>query len=194
MKRNAAALIRIFTAAPIVSMALLIALLIRVPQLFHGIGSFLIAVLFIVIVPLAAYPLQKHLNRFKNKGREGQRNLAIVTAGVGYALGAAAAVIRRESGDMVLIYITYLLSWLILVLLNKAVHIRASGHACGTAGPLAVGSHFFGVWAVAIGVVVLALVYWSSLKLKRHTPRELACGTLVPVVALAIAIIITKMT
>ena len=86
MKRNAAALIRIVTAAPIVSMALLLVLFLAVPQLFHGVGSFLMAVLFIVIVPLAAYPLQKHLKNFKNKGREGQRNLAIVTAGAGYAL------------------------------------------------------------------------------------------------------------
>jgi len=194
MKRNAAALIRIVTAAPIVSMALLLVLFLAVPQLFHGVGSFLMAVLFIVIVPLAAYPLQKHLKNFKNKGREGQRNLAIVTAGAGYALGTAAALIAREDRGMMLIYLTYFVSWLILVLLNKAIHIRASGHACGTAGPLAVGAHFFGIWAALIGVVILALVYWSSLKLKRHTPRELACGTLVPAVSLAIAVMIIKMT
>ena len=103
MKRNAAALIRIVTAAPIVSMALLLVLFLAVPQLFHGVGSFLMAVLFIVIVPLAAYPLQKHLKNFKNKGREGQRNLAIVTAGAGYALGTAAALIAREDRGMMLI-------------------------------------------------------------------------------------------
>ena len=174
--------------------ALLLVLFLAVPQLFHGVGSFLMAVLFIVIVPLAADPLQKHLKNFKNKGREGQRNLAIVTAGAGYALGTAAALIAREDRGMMLIYLTYFVSWLILVLLNKAIHIRASGHACGTAGPLAVGAHFFGIWAALIGVVILALVYWSSLKLKRHTPRELACGTLVPAVSLAIAVMIIKMT
>ena len=117
-----------------------------------------------------------------------------MTAGAGYALGTAAALIAREDRGMMLIYLTYFVSWLILVLLNKAIHIRASGHACGTAGPLAVGAHFFGIWAALIGVVILALVYWSSLKLKRHTPRELACGTLVPAVSLAIAVMIIKMT
>ena len=43
---------------------------------------------------------------------------------------------------------------------------------------------FFGLRALW-GLAVLALVYWASLKMRRHTLPELVWGTALPVAAMA---------
>lgn len=189
MKEKAAKTIRILTTAPLMGLYTISLLFLFREKQFGGIGSYLLSIFFLVVLPLLAYPLQPHLRRFKHRGREGQRDLAMLMAGVGYALGIIAALIQGENRDLLLIYLTYLISWIIIAVLNKAVKIRASGHAGGAAGPIAALVYFLGPWAL-LGVIALIAVYWSSLLLGRHTLGELALGTLVPVVSLLIALIL----
>lgn len=183
--------VRVLTVAPIMALVLLTIIKIGQPAVFQETYNYVLAVIFLTVLPISAYPLQPVVPYFKGKGREGQRNLAIVMAVLGYILGICAALIFHAAGNLLLIYGTYLLSGLLILLFNKGFKIRASGHACGVAGPIALLVYFFGSIAL-ISVVLLALVYWASLQMKRHTPRELILGTLLPVIALVLTRLVVR--
>ena len=88
---------------------------------------------------------------------------------------------------MTTVFLTYFLSIVILTLLNKVIKVRASGHACGIAGPLTLAVYFLGAHSVVWCAVIFAAVIWSSLVLKRHTFGELVWGGLTAVAAFFIA-------
>ena len=79
-----------------------------------------------------------------------------------------------------MIYLEYLISGVVIFFINKCFGFRASGHACGVAGPVAL-MVYFGIKALLPGVLVLALTFWASLKMKRHTAEQLLGGTAIPV-------------
>ena len=68
---------------------------------------------------------------------------------------------------------------------NKLLHRKASGHACGVAGPAAL-LIYFGVPAWIPALLVLAAVWWASLVMRRHTLGQLAGGTVIPVAVMAV--------
>jgi hypothetical protein len=82
------------------------------------------------------------------------------------------------------IYLVYFISGLLIILFNKFLKIRASGHACGIVGPLVLATYFLGYQGIITGILIFVLVCWSSLKLKRHTLTQLLWGGLIPLIAL----------
>lgn len=181
--------IRIVTVAPVMAFAALSVLFVCDGSVFRGTADYITAVLLLVAVPLLAYPLQPIIPGFKDKGRDGQRRLAIVMAVVGYIFGILAAFITHASKGLKLIYMVYFISGVMILLFNKVLKIKASGHACGVAGPLAYLAYFLGAYAL-IGLPVMALVYLASLKMKRHKLSELLTGSVIPCAALGISLII----
>jgi hypothetical protein len=171
------------------ALLLLIILFITNMQFFGNTLNLMLAIFFLVALPLLAYPLQPLLPYFKHKGREGQRNLALLMASVGYILGVITAAIMPVSDSLLIIYLTYLLSGISLVLLNKVFKIKASGHACGVAGPIFSLIYFIGPWLL-FGILILAAVFWASLKMNRHDKAELLIGTTVPTYALLLSFLI----
>jgi len=153
----------------------------------------LFALLFLSVFPLLAYPLQPLVPGFRGKGREGQRNLAIVMSVIGYVGGIVYAAISESGFYVWLIFLTYLLSGIGVVVFNKLIKIRASGHACSIIGPLAMLFYVLGPIA-AVGLLVPAIVYWSSVKIKRHTVSELAWGSLIPIASLGISYFVCAFT
>lgn len=101
----------------------------------------------------------------------------------GYILGCVYCLIARTGIGLWIIYLEYLLSGAIILILNKAFHLKASGHACGSAGPVAL-IVYFGIPAFLPGLLILALTFWASLITKRHTPWQLLGGTVVSVAVL----------
>lgn len=174
--------VRIITLAPIMAFLALTILYLVKPYVFRGQYNYIITIVFLTIFPLLAYPLQPFIPSFKDQGRDGQRKLAIVAAVVGYVLGIVYAVAFSHSSDLLLIYLMYLVSGLVILVTNKIIKIKASGHACGVVGPVVYLWHFIGRWA-ALGGVFLVAVYWASLKMKRHTWAELALGSIIPIFA-----------
>lgn len=148
--------------------------------------NFILAIIFLAVFPILGYPLQPVVPYYKDKGREGQRDLAMWMSIAGYVLGVVTAAVMPVSRYLMIIYLTYLISGVSLVLLNKVFKIRASGHACGVAGPVFSLIYFLGPW-VLFGVLLLAAVYWASLKMKRHNGSELLIGTSIPTYALLLA-------
>lgn len=188
-KQKIAKFIRVVTVAPLMALTLLTILFFMRDGVFGNTTNLILAVFFLVILPILAYPLQPLIPGFKNRGREGQRSLAMWMASLGYILGLVSAIFLPVSNYLLVIYLTYLISGVSLVLLNKVFKIKASGHACGVAGPIFSLIYFLGPW-VLLGLILLAAVYWASLNMDRHDKSELLIGTTVPTYAFLLAFLI----
>lgn len=187
-------IIRILTLAPILASISLLLLFQLRPNIFsNGIMDLGWSLFFLGVMPLTAYPLQPFLPPFKNQGRDGQRHLAILMAVAGYLSGFLYTRIVPTTWHLLLFFLEYLISGALILLFNKGLKIKASGHACGVAGPLFYLCYFIGykaLWAIP----VVLLVYWSSLRMKRHTWSELILGTFIPLVVLTVLLIFHYLT
>ena len=179
-------IVRVATVPPLMASALFIIL-----------GAFsrldwvdsLLGIFFIGILPILAYPLQRFIPYYKDKGRDGQRNLAMVFSVSGYIIGCVLALIFNAPNMVILIYLDYLLSGVLLTLFNKLFHLKASGHACGIVGPIAMLVYSGLYIPAAIGAVLTVFVFISSIKMKRHTLLQLLGGSAITIAALLILLI-----
>lgn len=187
MADKLAKIIRVVTVAPIMALFMLLILYFTEPALFGSLLNFILSILFLTVFPLLAYPLQPFIPKYKDKGREGQRTLAMLFAVAGYVGGCLSALLMHAPKSVWIVYSCYLLSGVLITAFNKLLHLRASGHACGAAGPFAI-LIYFGKIAGYLGVPILAAVFWASLKMKRHTGGQLAGGTLIPIAALCLIV------
>lgn len=186
-KHKISQIIRIVTLAPIMVLLLLMILYSKRPGIFQGISNYILSVVFLTLLPIAAYPLQQYIPGFQDKGRDGQRKLAMIMAVIGYLLGIISALCFGVTKYLLMIYLTYLFSGILILLFNRVLKVRASGHACGVAGPIAILIYLLDFTAI-FSIIILALVYWASLVMKRHTWSELIWGTIIPVLSLLLSI------
>lgn len=187
--RKIAYVIRVITVAPIMALVLLIVLYFNSPLTFGSTAVFLMTVFFLVVLPLLAYPLQPLVKKYKDKGREGQRTLAMIFAVAGYILGLASAIIFGAPTGVLVIYLAYMISGLLVALTNKVFHFKASGHACGIAGPFML-LVYFGQMIGYAGLGVLIIAWIASFYMKRHTWPQLLVGTAIPFSALGIILLL----
>ncbi len=187
--KKIAYVIRVITVAPIMALVLLIVLYFNSPLTFGSTAVFLMTVFFLVVLPLLAYPLQPLVKKYKDKGREGQRTLAMIFAVAGYILGLASAIIFGAPTDVLVIYLAYMISGLLVALTNKVFHFKASGHACGIAGPFML-LVYFGQMIGYAGLGVLIIAWIASFYMKRHTWPQLLVGTAIPFSALGIILLL----
>ena len=166
--------------------SLLIIAYIIYPHYFGSIWHMLGGLVFLCILPLLAYPLQKYIPHFKDKGRDGQRSLAMIFSAVGYLLGTLTAFIADAPAELKIIYLEYLLCGIAMLVLNKVFKLKASGHACGIVGPVLLMLYFKMYIPAIVGTLLIIPVYVSSLKTKRHTAPQLLGGSFIPLVALGI--------
>jgi hypothetical protein len=154
---------------------------------FNNIYEYLCTLVFITALPLTAYPLQKILPPFKYNGRKGQRTLAMIMANVGYILGLVYAAISDISPLLLSVFITYVLSGASILIINKVFGFKASGHACGAAGPVGVLIYFtgatpFGLVTLLSGTALLLAVLWSTVKTHSHTALQFIVGAIIPII------------
>lgn len=184
-----AGIIRKFTVAPIMAFIMLVILYLKDSSLFGGFINFILSILFLTIFPLLAYPLQPFIKQYKNKGREGQRTLAMIFAVAGYIGGYFSGWLLHAPESIRIIYLCYLISGALIALFNRLLRLRASGHACGVAGPIII-LMYFRLTAGYLGIPILAAVWWASLKMRRHTIWQLIGGTVISIFSLGIAVYI----
>ena len=189
-KEKVAYLIRVITASPFMALVLLLVLFLSAPLTFGDTENFIVTVVFLVVIPLLAYPLQPFFSKFKDAGREGQRKLAMLFAVMGYIGGLVFAIVSGATKSVLMIYITYLISGLFVLLTNKLLHFRASGHACGVAGPFLL-LIYFGQPIGYLGIGVLGITWLTSIYMKRHTWLQLLAGTTIPFLSLAMVKIVS---
>lgn len=170
--------------APIMALVLLIPLYLRAPQSFGNPLSFAATIFFLAGFPMLAYPMQPLFKKFRDGGRESQRKLAMLFSVTGYIGGLIFAIATDATQNVLIIYIAYLISGSLVALTNKVLHFKASGHACGVAGPFML-LVYFGQPIGYLGFGVLAITWLASLYMKRHTWSQLLAGNTIPFISLA---------
>lgn len=178
--------IRKITIPPVFAVVLLLAVFFGHNKLVGSVWHLLGGVAFLAILPTLAYPLQKFIPGFKDKGRDGQRSLAMIFSFVGYLLGTLVAFVFQAPAIVKIIYLEYLFCGISMLVFNKVFKLKASGHACGVIGPVLMMVYF----KLYIPAIVCALfsvpVFIASVHTKRHTPMQLLGGALIPIAMLVI--------
>lgn len=178
--------IRIITLAPLLAGFSLAAIALFCPEVFPSVWHFVYMLLLLTVLPLAAYPLQRFIPHFKDKGRSGQRTLAMIFAVAGYVLCLVVNIFASATKGIWLITLEYLISGILILFFNKALHIKISAHGCGTVGPVFL-LLYFGLYVPAAVMCVFAVAsYIASVKAKHHTLPQLIGGSAVSVVLLAV--------
>ena len=179
-----AKIVRVATIPSAAACAALCAIYTYDRALIGSLANFLLAILFLGILPMLAYPLQPFIPHFKDKGREGQRNLAMAFAFLGYVLGCSVNIFMSAPEFLWIFYLDYLLSGIGIIIFNKLFGLRASGHGCGVAGPIACLA-YLGIYPAAVaGALIYTASCWASIKMKRHTWQQFIGGSLIPITVL----------
>lgn len=172
--------VRKITVPPVFATLLIVSVYIFYPNYFGSIQQLLLGIIFLTVLPILAYPLQKYIPHFKDKGRSGQRTLAMIFSFVGYLVGTITAFACSVPAELKIIYLEYLLCGVAILIFNKLLKQKVSGHACGIVGPVLL-LMYFGLYIPAIiGSLFVVPVFISSIVTKRHTTRQLICGSIIP--------------
>lgn len=178
--------IRKITVPPVFAIAFLLVIYLMQPDIFTSVWQLIGGILFLGILPILGYPLQKYIPYFREKGREGQRSIAMIFSVVGYLLGTFIVFITKASSELCIVYLEYLLSGIMMLLFNKVFLLKASGHACGIVAPVLLLVYFNMFIPAVIGGFFVVPVLISSLKTKRHTMPQLLGGCMISAVCLVI--------
>lgn len=170
--------IRVLTVPPLLITGMLITLTVSLDNFCGSMAQMALAIVLLGLVPILAYPMQKLLPR-GGEVREEQRNMAFLLTFTGYLTAFICSIAGNCGRQLQYIIVSYFISMLLLVFLNKVWHVRASGHACSVTGTLYFLSYFLGGPAAVFCICIAAAVVWSSLRLKRHTIREILWGSAV---------------
>lgn len=143
-----------------------------------------ITMLLLTVAPLMSYVLSYALPSIRELGRKGQRKLAFIVSVLSYVLGTIVCVCGRAPQVVLGFFLSYLASGGLLSVINGVLGFKASGHACGFAGPMTIMTAVIGPSVLWVWIT-LPLVFWARLRTKRHSMAELISGTLVGTVASA---------
>lgn len=193
MKPNGAAgrithlVVRVLTLPPIVTGLTLV--LMYAPAGLLTLRELLLCEVFLLLVPLAAYPLREifHIGRDR---REGQRSTALVLSAAGYACGFIWSLLVPCSWLVHILFLSYVVSIAALLALNAGLGLRASGHACSTTAPVFLLTWKLHPLFIIPSLLLIAAVYRSSLKLSRHTLPQLLIGSSISLLACGLSILV----
>lgn len=171
--------IRVITVPALTSGCAMTLLLLSDTVIYRSVGDYIMVLVGLTVVPLLSYAVTAAVPKLRTQGRETQRKYAMYFSAGGYLLSFAYGILSGATGPYKVITGTYVVSIVLLLVLNKGMHFKASGHACSTAGPLAAMSYFLGGWYIVAGAAVCALVIWASMEQKQHRFWELMTGSAV---------------
>ncbi len=178
MKKHIGKVIRIITIPPLLFLLLICFIFLTRREVFQSPLDLVAAIICLVVLPILAYPLQHWIPYFRDKGREGQRNLAIYITSLGYFLGAMYGILTNATLMLQMIFDAYLISVILLLILNKVFKIKGSGHSCSITGCCVFTYFYTGMSIYFIFMLgMLLLVYWASLSTKRHSFIQLLLGS-----------------
>jgi len=160
------------------------------PDVITNTTESIMALICLALVPMLAYPISAIIPAFRQKGRDGQRNLAIILSAIGYTGGVVYGFVASANASLMLIFGTYFVSVVGLIILNKCFKIKASGHACSIAGPIGLVCYFLPVIFIPVSLLLYAVIFWASVYMGRHTAKEFICGSLVSPISLGILTVV----
>ncbi len=180
MLNKIAKIIRFLTVPPLV-VAAVMTLLFCFESVFPQTLDFILTLLFLAVVPVLAYPLQRVVPVWRAGGQRMQRKLAFILTPIGYIGAVIASIVRNAIPNLLYISVVYLTSVLVLLLVNKLTPWHASGHGCSIAGPIVLLCCFMASpFVILPAIAVYALCFWASIHLKRHTVSEFLLGSVIP--------------
>ena len=185
----ASRIIRRFTVPPVFAILLLLTVYIARPEYVGAWWYIPLGVFFLAILPTLAYPMQRIIPVFKNGGRSAQRTLAMIFSFFGYLGGAIVSALTSAPAKLKLIFFEYLVCGILMIVFNKLLHIKASGHACGVVGPVMMLGYLRFFVPAIVGAALIVPVYVSSIKTKQHTVGQLIVGSAIPFIALIILLL-----
>ena len=144
---------------------------------------------FLCAVPLVSYPVCRLVPYLHKGGRKTQRTCALLFSLAGYVAYVLWCALFHGDRLEWMMSVTYLVSGFAITLFTFRYHIPGSGHAAGVCGPAFMLAVTFGSWALG-ALVLIPLVFWSSLYLRRHTLGQLCLGGAVPVATIAVLLMI----
>ena len=98
--------VRVATVSPFMATALCLYLFFSGAGLIGRGRDLAAALICLAVLPLLAYPLQPLIPRFRDKGRTGQRDLAILFSTAGYLIGLVYAFVARAGRGMQGLFLT----------------------------------------------------------------------------------------
>ena len=123
--------------------------------------------------PVLAYPISAALHT----GREKQRVIAMYISLLSYGILLVWSLICPNGNEFRFVCMTYFMSVIMLIVFNRLLHIRSSGHSCSVSGPGLLLCIFFGAKWIPGCAAAYALIFWASVETKRHTPKEFILGS-----------------
>ncbi len=152
-----------------------------------SVRELIVSLIFLVAVPIAAYPVSLMAPKIREGGRKAQRELAFWFSGFGYIAAVVYGVAFHKSQGLNFIFLTYLISVLLLAVVNRFSKVRASGHGCGVIWPVLIGCYYYKLIGAVVGIAIFAACFWSSVTTKRHTAAEFLLGALICIVSAGIS-------
>lgn len=181
--------VRIISVPPVMVAILIVLLFTLRDDIFASTAEMVVSLSLLAILPILAYPLSVLIPSIRKKGRDGQRSLAMYLSALGYVAVFVYGLVAGVGNHLLLVYSAYLLSVIIILVLNKICHIRASGHACSVTGPLVFTAYLLGIWGIIVGTILWGVILWASLLMKRHTVKEFLLGTATCLVAFTVSLL-----
>ena len=178
---------RVLTLPPIVTGLTLV--LMYAPAGLLTLRELRLCEVFLLLVPLAAYPLREIFHIGRNR-RGGQRSTALVLSAAGYACGFIWSLLVPCSWLVHILFLSYVVSVAALLALNAGLGLRASGHACSTTAPVFLLTWKLHPLFIIPSLLLIAAVYRSSLKLSRHTLPQLLIGSSISLLACGLSILV----
>lgn len=187
-------LIRILTVSPLMAMALSLLLYFCVLDSFSGVWMLIVCIFCLSVFPTLAYLIENKFHIYKKfhenySPRECERFLAIYFSLISYFVLTLVTFVTNQPTILKEMVLTYLFSVILIFIFSVVLKINASGHMCGVVGPIIFLSYSISLYFL-ISSIVLILIVYSSLKLKRHTPLELFMGTIIPIISFVFSILI----
>lgn len=182
-KLCAAKIIRVVTVPPVFAALLTTILYIAMGDAaFANRFHYAEAVFSLSLLPVVPYALCAVIPALKKRGRKFERTVALIFSVTGYFMGAAFAFFGGGVQVEKVMFATYLCSGLLLAILSFIFKYRASGHACGVAGPVAMLTAYLGA-AFLPAALLLVPIGISSVRLGRHTVLQVIIGSAVSVIS-----------
>ena len=180
-------IVRILTLTPIIIGITL--LLMYLPAELLTLRELLLCELFLLLIPMAAYPMREIFRIGKDR-RKGQRSTALVCSAIGYFDRFFWSLLTPCSRLVRILFLSYVISIAVLLILNAVFRLHASGHACSTTAPAFLLTWNLHPLFIIPSLLLITAVYRSSLKLSRHTLPQLLIGSAVSLLACGFSLLI----
>ena len=175
-KRTLATTISYVTVPPIIALLMFALINSTVSTGVSFVALMLLTIFFAVLMPLSILIIWARRTHAPDLDISGmtERSQPLLVATVSFFFGTVVLLLIRAPALTTTIMLGYSVGTLFIFFVN--LRWKISAHAMGIAGPTVVLLFVFGLWGVLLGLL-LPLVIWSRVYLKKHTLAQALAGS-----------------